>query len=575
VLTHGDKVRDYEIIAPIRSGGMAMLYLARRRGVGGFSRLVALKLVHGHLTDDPNINRLFLQEARIAASVAHPNVVHVEEVGTVDGKYFIAMEYVHGVSLDQFLNGLRKQRRRMSPKLCIWIAAQISEALHAVHEATLENGVPLNIVHRDVSPQNVLIGHTGHIKLIDFGIAKSQLMSYQASRGGSVLGKLRYMAPEQLQLQPVSRRTDVYALGVILWEMLTSRNLLRCFRIDDERDWATRERPPAPSQHAASLTSSIDQAVLRAIACSPDERYENALTFRRALLRAEPSASQVDAPAFAALIHHLIGDELSQRRADWPREVNVQLESDVVSNTEPALNLEELTARLRPSETSDPVLEEESDEPTRQASARALGLSPLARPRARFDSARAARERDFSDDETVVRRSHALPSIPPRARSPEAYIVTTGSPTSRARPAPRLLRTARELARRHGFANTAMAALLVACAAYLTASLPRTLFQLVAGKAAAGYVSRAPVQRTSSERAPPAPVEPSFPHAQPPLRLLETRIVSADPDPIKRPPARANVPPSAAKKRVVLHARPRRAKPKALLSHTSPKSGRR
>jgi serine/threonine protein kinase len=364
VLSPGDRIKDYEVVAPIRSGGMAMLYLARRRGVGGFSRLVALKLVHSHLTDDPDINGLFLQEARIAASVAHPNVVHVEEVGSVDGKYFIAMEYVHGVSLDELLVSLTKQRVRMSPKLCVWVAAQVSEALHAVHEATGENGTPLNIVHRNVSPQNVLIGHNGHIKLIDFGIAKSQLMSHQASSRGSVIGKLRYMAPEQLRAQPVTRRTDVYALGVMLWEMLTSRSLLRCFRIDDERDWRTRDHPPAPSAYAMSLKPSIDRAVLRAIKCDSTGRFETAMMFRAALLRAEPAALQVDAPSFAALLNKFLGAELERRRANWPREINVQLDSDVISDTERSLNVEELTVRLKPAEVPEPVAEEQQEGPT-------------------------------------------------------------------------------------------------------------------------------------------------------------------------------------------------------------------
>jgi serine/threonine-protein kinase len=545
VLNPGDKIKDYEIIAPIRSGGMAMLYLARRRGVGGFRRLVALKLVHSHLIDDPNINRLFLQEARIAASVAHPNVVHVEEVGSADGKYFIAMEYVHGVSLDQFLTRLSKQRRRMSAKLCIWIAAQIGEALHAVHEATLDNGVPLNIVHRDVSPQNVLIGHTGHIKLIDFGIAKSQLMSYQASRGGSVLGKLRYMAPEQLQLLPVNRRTDVYALGVMLWEMLAARNLLRCFRIDDERDWATRERPPPPSKHAGNLTRAVDQAVLKALACDPEARYENALVFRRALLRAEPNASLVDAPAFAALINHLIGDELAQRRANFPNEVNVQLESDVISAAEPSLGLEELTARLKPSEDSDPQVEDDPDEPTRQASFVNLDDDP-------------------ADDQTVVRtvaqaqRALLHTPTPPRAstqalllarRSPQAMIPTYGLPASHARAS--TPPGTRDFLRR-GVPHTAALALFVALSAYLAAFIPRATVQLVAERASAGPLepSRGAQPVTQSR---PARLDID---RQRPLTLRETAIVSAPAAPTRAAQA---APPSPALRRL----RPAPLAPKA------------
>jgi serine/threonine protein kinase len=369
MFSRGDKVKEYEVIAPLRSGGMAMLYLARRRGVGGFSRLVALKTVHTHLADDAGINRLFLQEARIAASVAHPNVVNVEEVGESDGNYFMAMEYVHGVSLAELLVSLQKRRLRMSAKLCVWVAAHVAEALHAAHEATGENGAPLQIVHRDVSPQNVLIGHNGHVKLIDFGIAKSQRVSRHAT-GGAVLGKLGYMAPEQLRVAPVDRRTDLYALGVMLWEMLTSRSLFRCIRIDDERDWDTRESPPPPSRYSPIATPALDRVVTRAIAFDANDRYASALEFRAALLAAEPAAAEVDAPRFAALMRNMLGDELERRRASFPSEVSVALELDAVDTSGRGLNIEELTARLRSSEAPSPPVVvqdggiEEGDEPT-------------------------------------------------------------------------------------------------------------------------------------------------------------------------------------------------------------------
>jgi serine/threonine-protein kinase len=365
MFSRGDKIKEYEVIAPLRSGGMAMLYLARRRGVGGFSRLVALKLVHSHLADDASINRLFLREARITASVAHPNVVNVEEVGKADGYYFMAMEYVHGVSLAELLGSLQKRRLRMSSKLCIWVAAHVAEALHAAHEATGENGDPLQIVHRDVSPQNVLIGHNGHVKLIDFGIAKSYPLSRHATGNGAVLGKLGYMAPEQLRIGPVDRRTDVYALGVMVWEMLTSRSLFRCIRIDDERDWLTRESPPAPSRNSPISTPALDRVVCKAIAFDPRDRYDNALEFRSALLQADPAAAEVDAPRFAALMRTMLGDELERRRASWPSEVNVELDNDAEKTTGGrGLNIDELTAKMRSSEAPDGPAEDDNDEPT-------------------------------------------------------------------------------------------------------------------------------------------------------------------------------------------------------------------
>lgn len=364
MLSPGDKLKDYEIIAPLTSGGMATLFLARRRGVGGFSRLVALKLVHQHLTEDSAMIKLFLDEARISAHVVHPNVVHVEEVGMEGGIYFIAMEYVHGVSLAQMLKRLADEKRRLSPKLCVWLAAQVAEALHAAHEAISETGQPLHIVHRDVSPQNVLIGHTGHAKLIDFGIAKSQAALHQSAGGAAVLGKLRYMSPEQLHLQPVDRRTDVYALGVMLWEMLTSRSLLRCQRIDDPRDWAIRENPPPPSKYTPLSTSQLDRVVLKAIAHDRNDRYETALQFRSALLRAEPAAARIDAPKIAAVLRAVLADELDRQRAKLPTEVTVQLDMGAAEISDPKeTSLAEFTTHI--GNTPSAEVEVDDSEPTR------------------------------------------------------------------------------------------------------------------------------------------------------------------------------------------------------------------
>lgn len=327
MLSPRDKVNNYEVIAPLGTGGMAQLYLARRRGVGGFTRLVTLKLVHEHLSANEDIIDLFLQEARLSAHIAHPNVVRVEEVGRCGSAYFIAMEYVHGVSLAELLLRLRHAGQSVTPAIYVWLAAQIAEALHAAHEARAENGTPLGIVHHDVSPQNVLVSESGHVKLIDFGIARSREQALPqpqptAARLGAqrlrdddtVRGKLRYMAPEQLLREPADRRADVYALGVILWEMLTCRSLLRCRRLDDDRDWATRMDPPAPSQHTQAIDQRLDRAVLKALASEPAERFADALQFRAALLDATPDASRLDAPAVAAILGPSLGAALTQQR---------------------------------------------------------------------------------------------------------------------------------------------------------------------------------------------------------------------------------------------------------------------
>ena len=329
-----DRVQNYEVITPLGAGGMAELFLARRRGVGGFSRLVTLKLVHKHLVEDEAMVERFLEEARISAHIAHPNVVHVEEVGRFGDNYFIAMEYVHGVSLSELLQRVLERGLRLRPTLCVWLAAQIAEALHATHEARGENGQRLDIVHHDVSPQNVLIAHTGHVKLIDFGIAQCRTHARETSGSQQLLGKLRYMSPEQLRLQPADRKSDVYALGVMLWEMLAGRGLFRCQGSDDERDWATRRLPPPPSRYAPHCMPWLDEVVLKAIAHDPARRFTSALELRSALLDADPSAVRLDAPIVASLLRALIGEELDQRSAGWPTELASELEPTTGSQLE-------------------------------------------------------------------------------------------------------------------------------------------------------------------------------------------------------------------------------------------------
>jgi serine/threonine protein kinase len=358
MLSPGDRLKDYEIVAPLRAGGMGMLFLARRRGIGGFTRLVALKVVHAELRGNENVQRSLIDEARISAHITHPNVVKVEEAGEANGLYFIAMEYVPGMSLAELLDDLTQRGRRMNPKLCVWLAAQVAEGLRAIHTATGENGAPLQIVHRDVSPQNMLVSRTGHIKLIDFGIADSQQTQQVQGRRCAMLGKLGYMAPEQLQLEAVDHRSDVYGLGVVLWEMLTARRFLRCERIDDERDWAVRRTPPAPSQYYPKVPPQLDRVVLKALAYEPEARFQGALAFRAALLSAVPQASRIDAPALEAVLRVVLDERPDRSGVELPAvyaEPNTDEETELV----PAPRLRELMSAMQSPEQ--PLLDEEED----------------------------------------------------------------------------------------------------------------------------------------------------------------------------------------------------------------------
>ena len=305
----------YEILGPLRSGGMATLLLGRRRGLGGFRQFVALKALHACHEKDPRMVRRFLDEARLSAHVVHPNVVHVEDLIEVDGRYYLAMEYVHGCTVARFLDELQKRRRAPTPAVAAHIAACVAEALHAAHTCTDDEGRALHIVHRDVSPQNVLLAHTGHIKLIDFGIAKADARLHESTLG-RIVGKLRYASPEQVRGHAVDARADIYGLGIVLWELLTGRPLFRA-GLDVLAPEGRPEVQP-PSRYVPDIPPALDAIVLRALAENPDDRPATALAFRRALLMAVPAATLVDALQMADLVRSVVPHELAEALAALP-----------------------------------------------------------------------------------------------------------------------------------------------------------------------------------------------------------------------------------------------------------------
>jgi serine/threonine-protein kinase len=327
VFTVGDVVGAYTVLAHLRSGGMADLYLARREGAAGFRRLVAIKVVHPRHAQDEQLVRMFLDEALLSARIDHPNVVHVEDLGQFDDTYFLVMEYVHGCSLAQLMRVLGQMHRRLSPLVAVAVAARVAEGLHAAHETTDDDGNLVSLVHRDVSPQNILLSHKGHVKLIDFGVAKARLRS-EETNVAMLKGKVRYMAPEQATTGLVDRRSDVYSLGIVLWEMLTMRRL---FAGKTEFEVLLKVRDPKivpPSRYAPDIPAELDRVVLAALARDPDARPQNAKFFRRMLAQALPKALALDSAHLADLLLSIVGQELEQIRHDLPQEVSRVLQAE-------------------------------------------------------------------------------------------------------------------------------------------------------------------------------------------------------------------------------------------------------
>ena len=263
----------------IGGGGMATVYRATFSVEGGFEKEVALKVIRSELSEDPQFIRMFLDEARLSGHLSHPNIVQTFDFGQVDGTYFLAMELVRGRTLAEILRTLHENRFRLGTAASLFVAKELARALDYAHRATGPDGEPLGIVHRDVSPQNVLISREGHVKLADFGIAKAALRS-QITQPGRVRGKCSYMAPEQARGQEVDARADVFSLGTVLWECLVGRRLF-----DGTSDAVVlldviqKEIPP-PSRLVGGIPADVDRVVMRLLERDPARRPSSGAAYR-------------------------------------------------------------------------------------------------------------------------------------------------------------------------------------------------------------------------------------------------------------------------------------------------------
>lgn len=312
----GQTLGEYRILRPIAAGGMATVYLARKLGPGGFAQNAAIKVVHPHLALQREFVEMFLDEARIISLINHPNVCRVLDFGASRGTYYLAMEYVRGETWADVLQALRAHPggEAVIPKLSAWVLAQACEGLHAAHEAHDEAGVPVQIVHRDISPQNLLVGYDGSVRIVDFGVAHAAERSH-ATRDGVVKGRYGYMAPEQMRGEAVDRRADIWSVGVILREALTGGRLF-----SRENDAATifavtEQALPAWPEHVSSALRAVADRALRA---SVQERFDTVREMGRELVRgAEADSSSVD---LSDWMGRLFADNIAQKAA-WLREM--------------------------------------------------------------------------------------------------------------------------------------------------------------------------------------------------------------------------------------------------------------
>lgn len=299
----------YVVCDEIAAGGMATVHFGRVVGAAGFTRTVAIKKMHAHCAREPQFATMFLDEARLAARIHHPNVVATLDVVSHDGDLFIVIDYIEGETLARLSAAASALDERVPVPFALSILIGALSGLHAAHEATGERREPLRIVHRDVSPQNLIIGVDGVTRVLDFGIAKAAAR-LESTRGGQVKGKLRYMAPEQIRQQPLDRRVDVYAAGVVLWEALAGRRLFAADESGAILHQILHADISPPSTHAQAVSPDLDAITLRALARDPEARYPTALAMAEAL---ERIATPVKLREVGAWVQSLAGETLRMR----------------------------------------------------------------------------------------------------------------------------------------------------------------------------------------------------------------------------------------------------------------------
>ncbi|HEY3592571.1 MAG TPA: serine/threonine-protein kinase, partial [Polyangiaceae bacterium] len=309
----GHVLGRYELLLPIASGGMATVWAARMKGSRGFQKIVAVKTMLPSMSDDPQFEQMFLDEASLASRIRHPNVAEILDLGEEGGVLFLVMEWVDGESFSVVAKAASKHGGVPMP-VALRIAMAVCAGLHAAHELRDEAGHLLGVVHRDVSPQNILVTFDGVVKVVDFGVAKAAGRAASQTASGQVKGKAAYMSPEQAQGAPIDRRTDIFAVGILLYQLTTGKHPFR-----GENEVATLynicsdDPVTPPSQHVPDYPPSLEPIVQKALAKRADARFATASEFGKALdgvAREIGAASEEEVGVF---VRELLGDRQEKR----------------------------------------------------------------------------------------------------------------------------------------------------------------------------------------------------------------------------------------------------------------------
>ena len=303
----GSTANRYEILAKLAVGGMAEIFLVRGASVAGFERYCVLKRILRDRASDAQFVQMFVDEARLAAQLQHPNIASVYDVGMLGDSYFFTMEYVHGETVRSLLERAQELGRPVPLACVLTIIAGAASGLHHAHERHSKDGRPLGIVHRDVTPSNLMVSFEGSIKLVDFGVAKADDRAVE-TQSGTVKGKISYLSPEQCRGERVDRRSDLFSLGIVMWEMLTGRRLYRRDSDFANMTAIVNEPPPPPSKHRSEVPRAVDDIVLRLLAKSVTDRFQTADQVVEAIENASMRAGTIlSTSAVGRLVRDLFG----------------------------------------------------------------------------------------------------------------------------------------------------------------------------------------------------------------------------------------------------------------------------
>lgn len=305
----------YFLVDKIAMGGMAEIFKAKTFGHGGFENLLVIKRILAHMSDNEQFVRMFMDEAKVSALLQHSNIVRIYDFARIRDNYFIAMEYVEGKDVKLILRKLAERRKLLPREFAAYIAMEAAKGLDYAHKHTTRQGQPLSIVHRDVSPSNLLVSYGGDIKVADFGIVKAANCA-EDTDAGMLKGKFEYMSPEQASGKDLDRRSDIFSLGIILHEMLTGRRL---FKSDDELKTLARIKSgdvDPPSTLNGSVPARLDEIVMRALAKEPGDRYQDARELHADLLEfLYPASPDLTQQSLAHFMSELFADEVGQERS--------------------------------------------------------------------------------------------------------------------------------------------------------------------------------------------------------------------------------------------------------------------